>query len=79
MKQSQAVERELFELHERAMNEIDNADVRFRIGELSRRLQKPEMALLWFNAALSINPVHEPARAALDEITGNADAADESQ
>ena len=78
MKQTQAVERELLELHERAMNEIDNADVRFRIGELSRWLHRPKMALLWFNAALSIDPVHEPARAALDEIARNADAADES-
>jgi len=67
MKESQALEREFTDLHEEAARRPDDADIRCRIGKLSRQLGKPELARLWFRAALALEPGHAEARAALDE------------
>ncbi len=67
MKKAQAVEREFTDLHEEAAQKPADADLRCRIGRLAQRLGKPELARLWFRAALAIEPDHAGARAALAE------------
>jgi tetratricopeptide (TPR) repeat protein len=70
MRETQAVEREFTDLHEEAARKPDDADVRCRIGALARQLDKPDLARLWFRAALAIQPDHAGARAALAEDDG---------
>src|SRR5262249_29717489 len=65
--EAQTVEREFFELHETASQNPRDAEVRYRLGTLAGKLAKPELGLMWFRAALAINPNHSRARAAVDE------------
>ncbi len=50
---------EFSKLHEKAEAEPQNADVRCRLGKLARELDRPDLARVWFRAALAINPRHE--------------------
>jgi tetratricopeptide (TPR) repeat protein len=65
MQQVQALEREFADLHETASANPNDADVRYRIGVLAAKLHKPDLARLWFRAALALDPQHAPARTAL--------------
>ena len=60
-----AVREEFSSLHQKANAEPDNADVRCRLGQLARQLDRPDLARVWFRAALEINPRHEEARRGL--------------
>jgi len=69
MKQTQAIEREFSDLHEEAAKKPNDAEIRYQIGVLARRLGKPpELARLWFRAALALAPQHAAARTALSEV-----------
>jgi tetratricopeptide (TPR) repeat protein len=68
MQQIRALEREFSELHDVASQNPADADVRFRIGDLARKLGKRELARTWFRAALSLQPSHAAAAAALAEL-----------
>lgn len=70
MQQIQAMEREFSDLHDTAASQPNNADIRFRIGELAQKLGKPELASVWLRAAVAINPSHPRARAALSQMNG---------
>ena len=59
------VREEFSKLHQKANAEPDNADVRCRLGQLARQLDRPDLARVWFRAALEINPRHEEARRGL--------------
>ena len=59
------VREEFSRLHQKANAEPDNADVRCRLGQLARRLDRPDLARVWFRAALTVNPRHEEARRSL--------------
>jgi len=67
MKEAKVVEREFNDLHEQAAGKPEDADIRYRIGVVARRLGKPDLARLWFRAALAIKPDHFRARTALAE------------
>ena len=49
---------EFSKLHATAAAEPNNADVRCRLGALARRLDRADLARVWFQAALAINPQH---------------------
>ncbi len=49
------------ELHAQAADQPENADVRCRLGELARQLDRPDLARAWFEAALAIQPNHAEA------------------
>lgn len=66
MQQVQALEREFTDLHETAAQKPDDADVRFRIGELALLLDKPQLSRVWFRAALALDPRHVKAQAAMN-------------
>jgi len=61
----QRMREEITKLHQKANAEPDNADVRCRLGQLARQLDRPDLARVWFRAALEINPRHEEARRSL--------------
>lgn len=67
MGEIQALEREFTDLHEEAAQKPNDAEIRFRTGELAMKLGKPKLAGVWFRAALAINPNHARARAALNQ------------
>lgn len=50
--------RQFAQLHETAAAEPDNADVRCQLGVLARQLDRPDLARVWFQAALAIEPRH---------------------
>lgn len=52
---------EFSQLHATAAAEPDNANVRCRIGLLARQLDRSDLARVWFEAALSIDPRHQEA------------------
>ena len=64
----QALEREFKDLHDTAANRPDDAEVRYRTGELALQLGKPQLARVWFRAALAIDPKHVKARAAISQF-----------
>jgi tetratricopeptide (TPR) repeat protein len=59
---------EFSELHRTASQQPTDAEVRYRLGVLARRLGKTELARTWFRAALALQPEHSAARAALAEL-----------
>lgn len=67
MQEIQALEREFSDLHDAAASRPDDAEIRYRAGELARQLGKPRLAQVWFRAALAINPRHVKARAAVQQ------------
>jgi tetratricopeptide (TPR) repeat protein len=69
MLEIQKLEREFSDLHATAAKQPDDAEVRFRLGDLARQLGKLELARMWFRAALAINPKHAQANAALLELS----------
>jgi tetratricopeptide (TPR) repeat protein len=67
MREARASERQFTDLHEAAAQNPNDPDVRYRLGIMARQLGKPDLARMWFRAALSIQPDHAGARAALDD------------
>jgi tetratricopeptide (TPR) repeat protein len=57
-----SLEREFTDLHETAMQQPLDAEVRYRLGELAEKLGKPELSKMWFRTALSIDPHHSGAQ-----------------
>jgi len=51
-----------------AINRMTDAQVRYEIGTLARQLGKPELAVVWFRAALAIEPTMTRAAEALAEM-----------
>lgn len=56
------------ELHQQTLNDVTNADLRFQLGELANKLGRPDLARVWFEAALALAPSHTRARKALREL-----------
>ncbi|MBS0201451.1 MAG: tetratricopeptide repeat protein [Planctomycetes bacterium] len=69
MQSIQAIHREFSDLHEDADARPGDVEVRYRIGDLAQKLGKPKLAILWYRAALSIDPNHAKSRAALQELS----------
>jgi tetratricopeptide (TPR) repeat protein len=55
-------------LHTQAIKNADDVDLRYQLGELARQLDKPLLAVSWFEAALALDPQHEKARQALQGL-----------
>lgn len=63
------------DLHNRALKDADNADLRYELGVVARQLDKPLLAISWFQAALALKPDHPLAQQALRESTDALPAA----
>ena len=68
MQRIQKLNEEFTALHELAFADTRNAEIRFRLGEVSVKLDKLELADLWYTAALGIEPDHLAARIALQKL-----------
>jgi tetratricopeptide (TPR) repeat protein len=66
--ETQQIEREFTDQHESASQDPNDPEIRYRLGVLARKLGKPELARLWFRAALALEPNHPAARAALAAV-----------
>lgn len=63
---------EFSKLHSTAASEPENAAVRCRLGVLARQLDRPDLARVWFQAALAIDPRHPET---LRQLAGRAEPA----
>jgi tetratricopeptide (TPR) repeat protein len=61
------------DLHNQAIKDPDDADLRYELGVVARELDKPLLAISWFEAALALEPDHA---AALRELTRPTQAAE---
>ncbi len=57
--------------HTKAIAEPNNAELRFKMGTLSKELDRPDLARAWFQAAIAINPEYDEALKELDALTPN--------
>jgi len=55
-------------LHAQAIKDPEDVDVRYQLGCVARQLDKPELAVTWFKAALMMAPEHREAQGAFDEM-----------
>jgi tetratricopeptide (TPR) repeat protein len=55
-------------LHQDATARPLDAQVRFELGELAAELELPDMARIWYRAALELDPKHSQAREKLDQL-----------
>jgi len=62
----------LAELHASALTDTANADLRYQIGQTASELGMREIAAMWFQAALALDPAHSEARLALEEQSRQA-------
>ena len=61
--------REFTDLHEQAATNPRDAALRFRLGQTASALDEPELARMWFRAALALDPKFDTARQALNELS----------
>jgi tetratricopeptide (TPR) repeat protein len=59
---------ELTDLSSKVDRELWNPQIRCDIAKIWMQLQRPAMARMWLNAALSCDPTHQPSRAALRQL-----------
>ena len=50
--------RQFTDLHEQAIAEPGNAELRWRIARIARQLDRDELARTWLRAALAVDPTH---------------------
>lgn len=65
MNQIKEIRREANSVYQHIVGHPRDADARFRMGVLSEKLNRPDLARMWYQAALSIDPAHTPAQTAL--------------
>lgn len=70
---------QLHELQNQAMEQTDDADLRYRIGEAAAALGRQELAEAWYRAALGLDPTHAGAQARLSQHNGNTPPDNEKQ
>jgi len=67
----QKLQEEFTSLHEQAFKDTQNSEIRFRLGEIAVELNKRDLARVWYQAALAINPDHPGARNSLRRLLAN--------
>jgi predicted Zn-dependent protease len=60
--------RQLNQLNELAIARPRDPNVRHRLGQVCVELGKPELAEMWFRAALMLDPYHSPTHRSLVEF-----------
>lgn len=68
MNEIKEIRREATEMYQQALRDPRDAESRFRLGVLSEKLRRPDLARMWYQATLSINSDHAPAKAALNKL-----------
>jgi tetratricopeptide (TPR) repeat protein len=68
MNQIKEIRREANQVYQQAVGHPRDAEARFRLGLLSEKLNRPDLAHMWYQAVLSIDPNHSPAQTALTNL-----------
>lgn len=68
MQESREIRTRFAKLHERAIADPTNADIRYELGQVALEFGKPELARSWFLATLAMVPDHAGARQALRNV-----------
>lgn len=63
-----ALREKFSQLHQEAAADLTNVDVRYAMGETALELGRPDLAAVWFQSVLNINPEHAQATAALQAV-----------
>ena len=63
-----ALREKFSQLHQDAAADLTNVDVRYAMGETALELGRPDLAAVWFQSVLNINPEHAQATAALQAV-----------
>ena len=56
---------EFAQLHHQAITKPHDAEIRYQLGVVARKLNRPDLAHNWFQAALALDPAHSAAAAAI--------------
>ena len=64
MNQIKEVRREAAQVYQQALQQPRDVEARFRLGVLCEKLHRPDLARMWYQAALAIDPAHQPASTA---------------
>jgi tetratricopeptide (TPR) repeat protein len=65
----QALGEEFTLLHERAFNDSDSAELRYRLAEVALELGKSDLAQAWLQAALGLDPSHPKAMQLMGKLS----------
>ncbi len=57
------------DLHAKASVDMDDADLRYQLGKVAEELDRPDLAMSWFAAAVALDASHIHAREALQAAT----------
>ena len=68
MNEIKEIRREVNQVYQQALGQPRDADARFRLGVLSEKLNRSDLARMWYQAALSIDANHAPAATALKNL-----------
>ena len=68
MKELRELRDRFTELHAQAIEDNKNADLRYQLGVVAAQLDEPLLAASWFDAAIAMDPDHQAARDALQEL-----------
>jgi hypothetical protein len=69
MKELRALRDRFTELHEEAMKDPADAEIRCQLGVVAGQLDKTDLARSWFKMALALDPDHAEAREALRALS----------
>ncbi len=70
MRRVQDLRRQFTDLHEQALVDLGDAELRYRLATVARELGMSDMAKVWVEATLAINPEHAGARKLLRSDDG---------
>ncbi len=68
MEQLRTLRKQFTQLHEQAMREPNNAELRYQLGLAAMQLDRNDLAQDWFTAAVAMDAQHQAARKALRKL-----------
>jgi hypothetical protein len=67
-KELQTLSQKFTELHDKANATPKDASIRFELGETAQQLNRIELARMWYQATLAIDPKFVKAKLALEKL-----------
>jgi tetratricopeptide (TPR) repeat protein len=68
MEKLKATRQRFTELHDRALQQPRDAQVRYELGATAMELQRPDLGEMWFRSALAIDPTHAEALESMQRL-----------
>lgn len=70
MEKLKATRQRFTDLHDQALQQPRDAQVRYELGATAMELQRPDLGEMWFRSALAIDPTHVEALQAMQKLAG---------